>query len=216
MKLILRLLPFTLLFNLSCKDDLPAVKKMTYDVIFQVNFTLDGVQYSKVYGKDTANIAYPMGYNPVNGEEYQARGASFEFKNPFNYFNISIGSIHGTREKDWPAAYESFKSNFAPGDKAFEYLLFNSSTLPNKVEITWRDEQGQDWYSTKYTNTPYAAEIIQPSGKFTITEMREIKNELSEEILLIVKGKFNCKLYEWDGPGVKDLEDGSFVALVSF
>jgi len=205
MKVIFRLLALILLSNLACnKDSEP--KKITYDAIFQVSFTLDGVQYSKTYGKDTANPGASLGYMPAPGDYYTAPGARFHLTSLDHYIDIIVGFVHGSRNSDWPSTYESLKSNFAPGDKTYDHILYVPQTQPLKAEIIYSDTQGNGWSSTTYTYDPnrgFAAVINQPNGKFTITDMREIKNDRNEDGLLIVKGTFNCKLYEIDGPGVK-------------
>jgi len=190
---------------------------MTYDVIFQLNFTLDGVQYAKMYPQNVPNLPVAVEYTPVNGDDLHAVGGQYLFSGHENYLDFFVGFAHGSTLNNFPATYESLKNNFAPGDKVYDHIHYGLQTQSNKVEIEYRDPQDKFWSSTTYTannSGAYTAVINQPTAKFTITEMREVKNEKNEDGELIVKGTFNCKLYQINGPGVKELKNGTFVALV--
>ena len=170
MKSIIRFLPLVLLFNISCNKNNEAFPYRTY----RVSFTLDGVPYSKVYGIDTLNGIGGISYGIASGQ-YTACGSSFYFGNAVRYINIQIGTVHGITPFDSASNYQSFRNNYAPGNKPYDHLWHVVQTEPGKAEIQLFDQQGNEWSSTTYTlNTYYTAVINQPTGKFTITGVREI------------------------------------------
>jgi len=195
---------------------IPPSHKLTFSDTFWVNFTLDGVQYSKMYAKDTANPPDGLDYYPT-GDQYEARGAKYYLQNPKQYISILVGFGHGILSKDFAGAYQSFKSNFSPGNKTYRNILYPPQPGTNLAEIAYQDEQGNDWSTTWYktdSTTGFTATTNQPTGKFTITEVKEMKDERDKDGLLIVKGTFNCKLFAVNGTGIKDIQNGSFVGLV--
>jgi len=210
MKSIFCILSLFLLLNLSCSKNLDSSSNRP-----QVRFTLDGVQYSRVYGKDTTNAMTEMGYSVGSNNYYQV-GSLFDFDNTSSHsLHISIAAVRNFGPLYYDSTYQSFKSNYSTGNKTFDHIQYVVTTDPGKVEIEYTDENGIEWSSTTYThpNAGYTALINQPDGKFTITQLWESLDQYTQRKMLTVVGTFNCKLYQVNGPGVKDLRDGYFVAF---
>ena len=211
MKLIAPLLCAVLLLNISCNKNKDSIAGTTYEM----HFTLDGVKYSKVFSKGTPNYISGLGYAMASGV-YFIPGSAFDFQNSSSLY-ILVGSLNDTRYKnDFATAYQSFYSNYAPGNKAYDHLQYGVQLQPGKVEIRYFDENKVEWSSTTYSGSSYTPTINQPTGKFNITLMRGVNGSSSLHRDLIFVGTFNCKLYQVNGPGVKDLQNGTFQALAEF
>jgi len=210
MRLIILLLSLFLLLNLSCSKN-----NVSSSNTYQVKFTLDGVHYSKVYGKDSTNGMTELVF-PIASGSYLACVSVYHFDDSPRSMQIQIGAIRDGRPADYTSTFASYKNNYFPGNKAFDHIGYVVQTDSEKVEINYRDENGTYWSSTTYTKNPnggYTAIINQPTGKFTITQMWDTGNQNYLRRTLYVTGTFDCKLYEVNGPRVKDLHNGYFAAM---
>src|SRR5689334_13171424 len=148
MRLIILLLSLFLLLNLSCSKN-SASTSNTY----QVKFTLDGVQYSKIYGKDSTNGMTEFVY-PISSGSYLTCGSMYHFNDSPRSLLIQVGAIRDGRPADYTSTVASYKSNYGTGNKAFDHLHYVVQTDSGKVEIEYRDENGTYWSSTTYTKNP--------------------------------------------------------------
>jgi hypothetical protein len=181
-----------------------------------ITFTIENQTYSAEV--PDGEFHYGTGHNSEvePGNFVLARGAAFDISAKSS-IDFQLASARGKLITDRPATFESLKYLFAPGEKKYDSIAFAWPQHDRKVEIAYKDEEGTIWYTTKltYIHANRVDKVVdQPGGVFLITEMKEVPSGNNGENGLVVKGSFNCILYEFDGPGMKQLTNGRFAAYI--
>jgi hypothetical protein len=213
--LIVFFLTLPILF-LSCVKNKDETKR-SFDEIFQIKFDLDGTPVTKVYDKGTENEITGLNEGLTTGDALSSKG--FAYRPPNAVIDIWLG-VSTIKSSDPAASFASFKTLFSPGAKIYDTLYNGGQKETNRVEITYRDKDGEPWSSTKITTSGppnyriIKREIIQPGSNFIIATMREVSsaNDVPPNGV-IVTGTFNCIFYHVDGNETKTIKNGTFTAL---
>jgi hypothetical protein len=188
-----------------------------FDETFQIHFTIDGKNYSRVFGKDSTSPVFVYNRETGPGYLYFARGCHINFSTT-SVFRILLGSAKGSFNSNWQGAYESFKSLMSIGTKMYDSIQFCTQLQTNRVEITYVDENKDIWSSTKWTfvnDTLIKKLVDQPGGSFEITEYTEVSlGNNRPNNTAIIKGVFSCTLYKADTNEKRSLTNGIFTILV--
>lgn len=199
----------------SCeKDDTD-----TNEDTFEIHFKLDGKEYSQVLKKGVTN-ALVGGNSSDTGYVAAALGASFPL-NDKDSAEISFGIGYFQRKmNDLAGNLGRLKQLCRIGPKEYKCLSCDNSGTTEGVDFGFSDFRmnGGTWYSIKWDATTQTFKSItneQTGSSFVITEVKEGKAMFSRENNgVIIKGTFNCNLYEMRTGAMKVITDGTFTAIL--
>jgi hypothetical protein len=199
---------------ISCRKD---SKPTRYDVQFSISFKLDGKEYKKVYEQDAMNGYTASGYTRSHGITY-ILGPTFtlDSKTAITFF---LGNYHYAFN-DSTGNLQRLKYLLRPGTKHYTCINYPCDTaLTDAVQISFSDDpQGVGfWSTTKRTsvNGTVNAVVDQPGSHFTVLEMKESTTNGVHKNAVIIKGTFECALYEATNiTNKKLLKDGQFTCII--
>lgn len=208
---------FFFVLIISCRKD---GKQPQYDEQFSISFTLDGHQYDTTLPFDQMNMytawsvsnntavtAWKLGPILKLGGNAQI---SFLFANYHYINNDNTGNL------------ARLKSMLRPGQKNFKCIdMLCDTSLAEAVQISFNDnsQSSINWSTTKRTSIPgmpgsVSFDVNQPGSHFTVTEIKESNTIGNKKNAVIIKGTFECILYEAGTGNSKLLKDGRFTVLI--
>lgn len=202
MKHLITPLVVVLLF-VSCKKD-DNKDSTNANNVLEIHFKVDGKQYSYALPKNTPNPLIVSTYDVSPGKMYESQGAMFQLTDTswisleFGYFLRDVN--------DNPGNITRLKQILPAGNR--EYNIWKGdSTVPNGIGVVFVN--GRENY-----NSGIPPAESQAGNTFVINEIKQTDWVAGTNNAFIVKGTFNCNLY--NGAGVKKaLTDGTYTCMLS-
>ena len=197
-----------ILFLVSCDKD------GHYDDVFEVHFKVEGKEYSKALPKNTPNPLYVSTSNVSPGNMYESQGAVFEI-NDSSSITLHIGNFL-RKTDDNPGNIERLKQMLPVGNR--EYNLDNGdSSVSNGVSIVFVDGSNS-YFTCRYDPIAYKSIPVtneQTGSSFVINEIKQTNYIAGKNNAFIIKGSFNCNLFDATTGRKKVLTDGTFTCILS-
>jgi len=203
---------FVVLLFVSCnkddKDDKDDNNGTPSGYVLDVHFKVDGKEYSYALAKNTPNPLVVSTADVSPGKMYESQGALFQLTDT-SYITLVLGYF--LRDvNDNPGNIERLKQILPVGNREFN-LWKGDSSVSNGIDVVFIN--GREGYST-YDPTLPSTPNQQAGSSFVIKEIKQTDWVAGRNNAFIIKGTFNCNLY--NGSGVKKvLTDGTYTCMLS-
>ena len=214
MNKLITLIAISLLF-FSCTKDKEAVTPL--DVTCEVSFTLDGKKYHKALEKNEFNQGSGFGIYDGHGGYTQTQSVQFELDSMLG-IEIELGFYNrkGNDSIDNYAANLKVLHQFLSAGQEYKCLT-TDSTVKNGVDINISENRKTFWrsYKTDWINyKPIPITNEQFGSRFVLTEVTEVSTDGHRQNAFVIKGTFNCNVYDERTGTKRVLTDGTFTMLI--
>jgi hypothetical protein len=199
---------------ISCRKD---AKQPLFEEQFSISYTIDGQEYKTILPVDQMNMYTGSGFNYNTNVTTMSLGPIFKLEGTAQ-ISFLFGNYHYI-QNDKTGNMARLKNLLRPGNKNYKCIFMLCDTaLTEAVQVTFtEDPQGFPyWSTTKRTSIPggVSAVVNQPGSFFTVTEIKESTTNGLGKNAVIVKGTFECILYDAATNDSKALKDGQFTFIV--
>lgn len=197
--------------TISCQK---SGSRTTYDETFQVRFKLDGKEYVKVLQQNELNeIGSVISYNE-QGKRTITQGPVYQLDSDYGIY-FELGYLYHIAGDD-AGNFQKLKNLLRVGSKKYECLGCDTS-IRDAVELRLIESNtGISWCTTRRdlgTSGLVPVTNEQNGSSFVVTEIKE--STVDSRDAVIVKGTFNCNLYNWSTGAKKVLTGGEFTCILS-
>lgn len=205
----------TIIVIISCSKD--KTTPSLYQELFQISFTFDGKQYKKVLRSDQKNQYTFGGYHDGAKSTYHL-GATF-FIDTITTITFHLGNYHHIYG-DTTGNLERLKHLFRPGPKTYKCITGCDTAIADAVELHFYPNASglSNWSTTKRKKVNDFPEPIeagdQTGSSFYISEIKESTTNGFNKNAVIIKGIFQCNLYEINTGHKKLLTNGEFTCII--
>jgi hypothetical protein len=199
----------------ACKKEKEPVTLL--DDTCEVSFTLDGKKYTKTLAKNEFNQGGGFGLADGHGGYTQTQSVTFEIDSILE-IEIELGCYNrkGNDSIDNYAINQKVLQQFLSTGQSYKCLTTDTS-IKNGVDINISEKRKRFWrsYKTDWVNyKPIPITNEQTGSSFVITEVKEVSTDGQRHNAFIIKGSFNCNVYDERTDAKRVLTDGTFTLLI--
>jgi hypothetical protein len=196
------------LFIVSCDKEKPL-----YDETLQVSFKMDGKEYSTSFDRDRVNTFVSTSYDLGQGSRVGTRGVNYQFGDSLDLSIFSGLQYH--KANDDQGNYDRLKQLLHTGSKEYR-CLFCDTSKTDGAEISFSEGKinPRSWRTQLEDVYNNPATTDQTGSSFVITEVKETQIKGYPGTAFIVKGTFNCNIFEISSRMKRVLTDGKFTCLL--